>query len=193
MLQKTTLQKNHTLFRILILALVVILTIGIFVFRDQVKQFATFGYSGIFLFTILAYGTVILPVPGVAIVIAMGGVLNPFWVGIAAGAGATIGELSSYAIGYSGQSLVENVKLYQRLHAWMEKSRWSTFAALFILSAIPNPAADIVGIAAGVLRVPLIQYLSARLLGEIIKMWFFAYAGAYSLVLVQFNSYRALS
>ena len=57
--------------------------------------------------SILANGTVILPAPGVIFVFAMGAIFNPFWVAVAAGAGAALGELTGYLVGFSGQAVVE--------------------------------------------------------------------------------------
>ena len=163
------------------LSLVIGTSVYIFTIRDKIAQSAQFGYPGIFLFTLLTYASVILPLPGVSVVFAMGAVFNPFWVGVAAGAGAALGELTGYAAGYSGQVLVEQVVLYQRIRDWLKQGRWKTFAGLVILSAVPNPAFDLAGIASGVLRIPLPRFLFAVLIGETIKMWFFAYAGAYSI------------
>ena len=54
----------------------------------------SFGYPGIFLVALLANATVLIPLPGLMVTTAMGAVFNPFWVAIAAGLGAGIGELS---------------------------------------------------------------------------------------------------
>jgi uncharacterized membrane protein YdjX (TVP38/TMEM64 family) len=164
-------------------ALLIVIAVSIFVFsmRDLVEKSARFGYAGIFLFTLLTYATVILPVPGVTVVFAMGTVLNPLWVGVAAGTGAALGELTSYAAGYSGQAVVEKVALYQRIHGWLKQRKWKTFVSLVVFSAMPNPFFNLAGIAAGALRVPVLSYLFASLIGETIKMWLFAFAGAYSI------------
>ncbi len=74
--------------RLAALLAVVAITAFVFSIRGEVERFAHFGYPGIFLFTLLTYATVILPAPGATVVVVMGGVFNPFWVGIAAGLGA---------------------------------------------------------------------------------------------------------
>jgi len=163
-------------------ALLAVAAISLYIFSlgAEVERFARFGYPGIFLFTLLTYATVILPAPGATVVIVMGSVFNPFWVGMAAGAGAALGELSGYAAGYSGQAIVEHVRVYARLRGWMSHSPWKTFFGLILLSALPNPAFDLAGIAAGALRIPLPRFLAALWIGETLKMWMFAFAGAYS-------------
>ena len=166
-----------------VLAILAVAAISVYVFSlgNSLARFERFGYPGIFLFTLLTYATVILPAPGATVVIAMGSAFNPFWVGLAAGAGAALGELSGYAAGYSGQAIVENIRIYTRLRGWMSKSRWRTFFGLIVLSATPNPAFDLAGIAAGALRIPVLRFLAALWIGETLKMWMFAYAGAYSI------------
>ena len=44
----------------------------------------------------------------------MGAVFNPIGVALAAGAGAAIGELAGYLIGYSGQGVSRERKIYQK-------------------------------------------------------------------------------
>jgi uncharacterized membrane protein YdjX (TVP38/TMEM64 family) len=52
---------------------------------------------------------------------------------------------------------------------------------ILVLSAFPNPFFDIAGIAAGIAKIPLWQFLLACWAGQTIKMAMFAYAGAYSI------------
>lgn len=166
------------LLRVSALLAVIGISVYIFTIRDQAEKFAAYGYPGIFLISILANATVLLPAPGVAVVFAMGGVFNPLIVGVVAGAGAAIGELSGYAAGFSGQVVVERTKVYDRIESWMQHYGTPT---IFVLAAIPNPFFDLAGIAAGALKMPFHKFMLACLLGKIVKMWIFAYAGAYSI------------
>lgn len=164
--------------RALALLAVIGITVFIYSIRERVDEFSHYGYPGIFLITLMANATVILPAPGVAVVFAMGGVFNPFFVGLAAGTGGAIGELTGYMAGFSGQAIVENTKIYDRISPWVQKyGAW----AIFVLSAIPNPFFDLAGIAAGVAKIPLWKFLLFCWAGQIIKMGLFAYAGAYSI------------
>lgn len=164
--------------RVLTFLLVVGITVFIYVIRDRVQDFALYGYPGILLVSILANATIILPAPGVAVVFAMGGIFNPFIVGLVAALGSTIGELSGYMAGFSGQAVVEHVRLYDRITAWMQRYGGPT---IFVLAAIPNPFFDLGGIAAGALKMPVQKFFLWCLLGKVIKMLIFAYAGAYSI------------
>jgi uncharacterized membrane protein YdjX (TVP38/TMEM64 family) len=164
-----------TLLRIGALILVVGLTIALFVYRDYVQKLEAFGYPGIFLVSILSNATLILPVPGVLSTTAMGAVFNPFWIAIAAGSGAALGEITGYLAGFSGQAVVENKIWYERLTRWLKRYGNIT---IFLLAVVPNPVFDIAGITAGMLRMPLWRYLLWSWLGKIVKMLGFAYGGA---------------
>lgn len=176
--QKPASRLNTNLLRILAVLAVIGITVYIYSIRDRVEEFAVYGYPGIFLIALMANAIVILPAPGVAVVFAMGSVFNPFGVAFAAGAGGAIGELTGYLTGFSGQAVVENTALYNRLLPWVRKyGAW----VILVLSAIPNPFFDTAGIAAGIAKVPLWQFLLACWVGQTIKMAMFAFAGAYSI------------
>ena len=169
------------LLRILALFAVVGITLYIYSIRDRVEEFQEFGYPGIFLIALLANATILLPAPGVAVIYAMGAIFNPLGVGLAAGLGGTIGELSGYVAGFSGQAVVERMDIYNRIKPWVDKyGGW----AILVLSAIPNPFFDVAGIAAGIAKMPLQTFLIFAGIGQLIKMTAFALAGHYSISLL---------
>jgi uncharacterized membrane protein YdjX (TVP38/TMEM64 family) len=168
--------------RILALLLVIGITYYIFSIRDRLAQFEQYGYVGVFVVALLANATVLIPAPGIAIISAMGSVFNPLGVGLAAGTGGAIGELSGYLAGFSGQAIIEHMHVYNRIKPWIEKyGGW----AILVLSAIPNPFFDAAGIAAGMVKMPLRTFLISVWIGQIIKMTFFAYAGQSSYQAIQ--------
>ncbi len=171
-------EKRLALLRIISLLAVIGLSVFIFSIRERVEDFAHYGYPGIFMVALLANATVLLPAPGVAIIFAMGSIFHPLGVGIAAGMGGALGELSGYLAGFSGQAIVENTDVYEKIHPWVEKN--GTLAVL-ILAAIPNPFFDLAGVAAGITKLPMHKFLLACWIGQTIKMSAFAYAGAASL------------
>lgn len=173
-------KRRTTLLRILAILLVSIISISVFLLGERIVALANYGYFGIFLFSILANATIILPAPGIAIVFALGGVLNPILVAIAAGIGAGIGELSGYLAGFSGQAVVENQATYIQIRSWMTRNTTFSFLVVFLLAAIPNPFFDLAGIVAGTLRIPIPYFLIWTILGKTVKMLFIAYAGYYS-------------
>jgi membrane protein DedA with SNARE-associated domain len=160
--------------------LLVVAAITVFVYgiRDHIRDFAAYGYPGIFLVALLANATVFLPAPGVAIVFAMGGILHPIGVALAAGTGGAIGELSGFMAGFSGQAVIERTNIYARIDPWIAKyGGWTILA----FAAIPNPFFDIAGMAAGVAKMPFWRFLLFCWIGQVIKMSLFAFAGAYSI------------
>jgi len=167
--------------RVLALFAVIGITLYVFSIRNRVEQFAVLGYPGIFLIALLANATVLLPAPGVAVIYAMGAIFNPFGVGLAAGTGGALGEISGYLAGFSGQAVVERTDIYNRVRPWVEKyGGW----AILVLSAIPNPFFDLAGIAAGIAKMPLRTFLVFTWIGQLIKMTLFALAGHYSITLI---------
>ncbi len=171
-------EKRLTLARILALFVVIALSVFVFSIRDQAEQLAIYGYPGIFVLSFLAYATVLLPAPGVALVFTLGSVFNPIGVAIAAGTGAALGELTGYLAGFSGQAVVERVEIYERLTTWMKRNGPLT---ILVLAAIPNPFFDLAGVAAGSLKMHVVRFLFWCWIGEMIKMAIFAFAGARSL------------
>jgi membrane protein YqaA with SNARE-associated domain len=143
-------------------------------FQDRVESLKGYGYLGAFVIGFLGNATVILPAPSLAFTAALGGVLNPVLVGLAAGAGEALGEMTGYLAGISGQAIIENRTRYESMRRYMDRYGGGVF---FVLAAIPNPLFDIAGIAAGVVRYPLWKFLLSAWAGKTLKAIFFAGAG----------------
>jgi membrane protein YqaA with SNARE-associated domain len=170
------------LFRFLVVALVIAISASIFAFREHFAELAAVGYPGIFLVSLLSSATIVLPAPSLALVFAMGSALPWLPVGLAAGAGEALGELTGYLAGIGGRAIVEDQKGYERLTTWMERRGGIT---IFVLSVIPNPLFDLAGIAAGTLRYPVWRFLLFCWLGKSIKTTIVALAGSQSIILVE--------
>lgn len=170
-------QRRLLLARLLALLAVIAITVYVYSIRDQAAELAKYGYPGIFLLSILANATVLLPAPGILFVFFMGAVFNPVYVAIAAGLGAAIGELSGYLAGFSGQAIVENNIYYNRIQGWMQQNQLKSDLIILGLAFIPNPLFDLAGISAGTLKVPVTRFLFFCAIGKILKMLVFAYAG----------------
>jgi len=153
-----TKERRVMLARIMALFVVIALSVFVFSIRDQAEELAVYGYPGIFVLSFLAYATVLLPAPGVAVVFTMGSIFDPVGVALAAGTGAALGELSGYLAGFSGQAVVERADMYERLTRWMKKNGSLT---IFLLAAIP--------------------FFIFCWMGEVVKMAIFAFAGASTL------------
>ncbi|HET7010883.1 MAG TPA: VTT domain-containing protein [Anaerolineales bacterium] len=171
-------QRNRvTIARVLALAASIGITLFVFSLRGETQRLAAYGYPGIFVLSLLANATVILPAPGVAFTFAMGAVLPPPLVALVAGSGAALGEITGYLAGFSGQGLATGSAFYEKLRQWTAANGvW----AILVLALIPNPFFDIAGATAGLLRMRFTTFLLATWAGKVIKMLAFAYAGAAS-------------
>lgn len=168
-------QLYKNILRGLALVFVITITILLVVNRDRVQELEGYGYPGIFLVSMLANATLILPVPGVLVTSAMGAVFDPFWVAVAAGSGAALGEISGYLAGFSGQVVVEKTSVYSNMETWMKRyGDWAVLALAFV----PNPLFDMAGIIAGALKMSLPRFLLWCWVGKVLKMMMFAYGGA---------------
>lgn len=151
---------------------------AIFVFRAQIVHLGNYGYLGVFLISIATTVTIVIPVPGWAIVVEMGTVLNPALVGLLSGVGGTIGEMNGYLLGYGGQMGLQKTRHYDRVVGWMR--HWGGLT-IFVLALIPNPFFDLAGLISGSLRYPLWKYLVYGGSGRLIKYISYAYAGHFGL------------
>ena len=160
-----------------VLGLGIVVLVSVIVFRigDRVEQFAPYGYPGIFVINLLGNATVVLPAPSLAIVSVAGSVFNPYLVGLFAGAGSALGELTGYLAGYSGRAVAQDQARYEQMVAWMKRhALW----VIFVLAVIPNPLFDLAGIAAGALKIPVHRFLLVCFVGKTIKTTAFALGGS---------------
>ena len=143
------------------------------------------GYPGIFILSFIGSVAMVLPVPGLITLCGLSVILNPFAVGIVAGIGEAIGEVSGYAVGYGGKGIIENHAFYIRVRTWMEKR-----GTLIILgvSMVPNPFVDVVGIAAGAMHFPFTRFMISVLVGKCLKGLMVSYTCYYGLNLLPWVS-----
>ena len=155
--------------------------------RELVQRFSQWGYVSSFLISLIGSATVILPAPGLALIIALGAHLNPVLLGVVAGCGSGLGELTGYFAGKAGRDLVSQ---QGRSNATLHKitTRYTT-PVLFGLAILPLPVFDFAGILAGALRMPVLRFLTIVISGKIIKHVGAAYLGAefFEMVLSRFG------
>jgi membrane protein YqaA with SNARE-associated domain len=149
---------------------------------EWVQQFSHWGYLSAFLISLIASATVILPAPGLLVVFALGASLNPILLGIVAGCGSGLGELSGYLAGATGGELIRKKGINTRLHRLTTRH---TAPVLFVLAILPLPIFDFAGILAGALRMPIFQFLATVISGKIIKHIVIAFVGAGTLQMIQ--------
>jgi membrane protein DedA with SNARE-associated domain len=145
-----------------------------------IAQLGSWGYLGAFLISLAASASVILPIPGLPIAMAMGYTLNPWLLGLVTGVASAIGELSGYAVGASGRILItgDQAPHFARIERWTRKYGALT---IFVLAATPFPFFDLAGIVAGAIRMPLWAFFVATAAGKTIKYTIAILIGAESM------------
>ena len=164
------------------IAFAVGIVIAVLVFSNEIAALGELGYLGAFLIALLSSATIIFPAPGWAVIIAMSAVLDPLLLGIAAGLGSAIGELSGFLAGDGVRDLLQNrIKESRQIEEFVRK--YGVFAvALFAF--IPNPLFDVAGVIAGGLRVEWWKFLIACAAGRVLRFILLAMAGQFTLGLL---------
>jgi membrane protein YqaA with SNARE-associated domain len=164
--------------RVVTVVAVLIALVLSFIFRRHLQELEEYGYVAVFLVGVISNATLILPVPGLAVSSVLGSVFNPWAVGLVAGVGQALGELTGYMAGYGGQTWLDEHSRYRRLRDWMQRYG---VVAVFLLALLPNPLFDVAGVIAGALRFPVWKFLLSCAAGKIIKNAIFALAGYYGI------------
>src|SRR5215212_9812935 len=158
--------------------LVTAANVGIYWLKIDYRIFGAYAYLGVFIVTLIANATTIVPVPYITIVACIAGQSESLVLVALAGAlGSAMGESVAFFIGRSGRAIAEETRFY----AWVKRQMqhpWRAFAVLFGLAAPINPAFDIAGLAAGALGVPFWLFFTAVFLARMIRFWLIALAGA---------------
>ena len=167
--------------------LILVVTVGSFwllLHPAWVVWAGQWGYVGAFFISLISSATIILPAPGIAVVVAMGGALDPIVLGTVAGVGSAFGELSGYIAGATGSALIPES---QRIHVKRLQMLTRKYGALLllVLAAIPFPLFDLAGIVAGALKMRVVWFLSAVAIGKSIKYIILIFVGIGSIELLQ--------
>ena len=146
------------------------------------------GYIGAFIISILGGATIIVPVPMLPVVFALGSAMGNPWqvalLGMAAAAGEVIGGLTIYMTGQGAGraiSISQNgriQKAYERMLKFIERRG---VIALFLVTFIVNPFFYPAAFACGALRLGLKKFIPVVIVGKIIKCMTVVYAGYFGL------------
>jgi membrane-associated protein len=156
-------------------ALSVAAAIVLLYFQGVVEQIGTWGYLGVFMLLALSSATVFLPTVGTAYLIISATTLNPFLLGMFAGLGAGLGELSTYYVGSGGKPVLQKFPKYEAFSRFMHK--WGGLG-LFLFGATPLPF-DLAGLWAGTTGYPLKRFFLWVTSGKIVGTTILAYGGYY--------------
>jgi membrane protein YqaA with SNARE-associated domain len=141
---------------------------------DVIERLGSYGYLGVFVLTLLASASIVMPSPALGAALLAGRTLNPWLVGVLSGVAAGLGEITGYLAGYGGSTLAMQSRLYPRVEGWVQ--RWGVLT-VFCLAAVPSPLIDLAGIAAGTMRMRFSLYLAACILGKVLRFTGVAWLG----------------
>jgi membrane protein YqaA with SNARE-associated domain len=152
------------------------ITVGMFLLRHRLENFPLYGYPAVFAISLIGNATIILPAPSMAVVFGVGGALDPVLVGVVAGLGSALGEMTGYLAGVGGRAVIENREIYNRIEGWMHRRG---LLVIFLLALLPNPVFDVGGMIAGAMKMPAWQFLLAAWAGKGIRLVILALGGQY--------------
>jgi membrane protein YqaA with SNARE-associated domain len=168
--------------------LTVLMAIAIVVYKEEVQKLQEYGYIGAFFISILGGATIIIPVPMLAVVFALGGAMGGPWqvalVGLSAALGELVGALTIYMTGHGAGRAISISKhgriqrAYERMLDLIERRGTIT---LFAVTSVVNPFFYPAAFACGALRFGLKKYIFIVLVGKIIKCMTVVYAGYFGL------------
>jgi membrane protein YqaA with SNARE-associated domain len=121
------------------------------------------GLSGVFLASMTSHLTVVARDMFVPLFLPMASIYHPLILGISAGVGAAIGEVTTYFLGWGvAESLVENPEDENRLTRWVERyGLW----AILLVALTPLPDTPIV-LLAGSSRLPFWRLFTVECVGK---------------------------
>lgn len=168
---------RELVFRYALLAFVVGFVIfGSVLWLTDSLNLENIGYGGVWIVSFIAAGSVILPIPGPAVVCVAAAPdlgLSPLIIGIVSASAEALGEMTGYLAGLSGRSLLERNKYYPRVHRLVLRRGG---LILFFGAIIPNPLFDVIGIAVGSIGYPIKRFLAVVFVAKAIKSTAIAYA-----------------
>ncbi|MEE9324191.1 MAG: VTT domain-containing protein [Dehalococcoidia bacterium] len=149
----------------LFLLLSVLLAVLIFLLRSVLSNVGPWGYPLGFVVNGLSSATFVIPTPGFAIVVLMAQDLNPIALGIVAGVGGTLGEVSGYWIGTQCRLVLKGRRLFGFMNKYMDRFGGGI---IFVSGLLPIIPVDVAGLLAGSTKYPVRKFLVYLGLGKIL-------------------------
>lgn len=171
-------EKRGIVFDIICIVFIAFIILCSFFFKSQIEQYATTGYFGLFLACFASTATILLPAPGILVVLRYAMFLNPILVVLLGGLGTALGELLGYCLGRSGQRII-NINVDNKFLVFVKKRN---VLAIFLFSLLPLPFFDIVGISSGINRINPILFFVLCFLGKTVKLGLYVIAFKYLII-----------
>jgi len=144
----------------------VVLVVLTVIFLPKLVVLGPWGYVAGFIINCVNSALIVFPGPGFAAIIVMAKDLNPFLLGLVAGIGGALGELSGYWLGAQGRESMGENRFYALMLRGMTRFGG---VILFSFSLIPFLPVDAGGILAGAARYPITKFLVYVGIGKILK------------------------
>jgi membrane protein YqaA with SNARE-associated domain len=147
-------------------------TIGILLplfFKEQLETMESFGLLGVFLINFFSSATIFLPSPGILSVPVASQIYNPLLVLLLGSIGSSLGELVGFLFGHSSVRVLDANKHKLLFHLNRFIFEKYGIPLTIVISAIPNPIVDGLGILAGMAGFKLHKFLIAVFIGRIIR------------------------
>lgn len=138
----------------------------------------SYGYFGTFIISVLGNLIPFLPVPYLVPIFLLSEVLEPFFVGITVGIGASLGKCVSYAIGRGGRAVLDEKKK-KELECFGNLLGKYGAVAVYLFASLPLPD-DIIVMPFGIIKYNFKRFFLALLLGKLTLGMLVAYTARYS-------------
>lgn len=151
---------------IICLVLVALVMVAAFIFKDEIEEYAATGYLGVLVACFASTATILLPAPGIFVVIQYAQILNPVYVVLIGGLGTSLGELLGYLLGKECTEIM-TINTEKKIFNLV---REHPLLMVFLFSFAPLPFFDVIGICAGMVKLNPLKFWLACLFGKILKM-----------------------
>lgn len=170
---------KHPYFPVFLFIVSLIVSFGAFWYRDLFEGTRTLGLIGIFIINLISSATFFVSGPAFLTVIAGGSIYPPLLVALVASLGASVGDLVSFAFGYSSRHVALKKLENKPWFMWVE-GMFKKYGIWIILlfAFIPNPVFDAIGLVAGVFKFKWKTFFILILLGRFARFVILALLGA---------------
>ena len=137
------------------------------------------SYFLIFILSAASSATILFPAPVWFFFLGLARTFDPITLSLTVGLGSALGEFSGYFLGRGIRVLghVEERIDRRGLEHLVQRMKESAALWLFILSFIPNPVADLGGIAAGLIRLSPSNFFFPVFFGKFLRFLILFYIG----------------